>query len=338
MDEKNFKAALALLVAGQTRPAPEQIENVFDFFMSGAASEAQIASFLTALHLRGEQAEDIAAAARSMRKNMIKVNAPPDAIDTCGTGGDMKSTLNISTAAALVIAACDVPVAKHGNRAQSSQSGSADLLAYLGCNLDSDAFEKSIREVGIGFMFAQNHHAAMRHVAPVRAALGFRTIFNLVGPLSNPAGVTRQFTGVFDQKWVRPVAEALQKLGCQRAWVVHGQDGMDELTTTTSSHVAQLNQGEITCFDITPEDANLPRAQPQELVGGAIADNAQALKNLLDGQRGAYHDIVVLNAAGALIVAERAENLKQGAELAAEAIASGRAAKILKQWIKISNE
>ena len=338
MDEKNFKAALAQLVAGQTRPAPEQIENAFDFFMSGKASEAQIASFLTALHLRGEQAQDIAAAARSMRKNMIKVNAPPDAIDTCGTGGDMKSTLNISTAAALVIAACDVPVAKHGNRAQSSQSGSADLLAYLGCNLDSAAFEKSIREVGIGFMFAQNHHAAMRHVAPVRAALGFRTIFNLVGPLSNPAGVTRQFTGVFDQKWVRPVAEALQKLGCQRAWVVHGHDGMDELTTTTSSHVAQLNQGEITCFDITPEDANLPRAQPQELVGGAIADNAQALKNLLDGQRGAYHDIVVLNAAGALIVAERAENLKQGAELAAEAIASGRAAKILKQWIKISNE
>ena len=338
MDEKNFKAALAQLVAGQTRPPPEQIENAFDFFMSGKASDAQIASFLTALHLRGEQAQDIAAAARSMRKNMIKVNAPPSAIDTCGTGGDMKSTLNISTAAALVIAACDVPVAKHGNRAQSSQSGSADLLAHLGCNLDSAAFEKSIRETGIGFMFAQNHHAAMRHVAPVRAALGFRTIFNLVGPLSNPACVTRQFTGVFDQKWVKPVAEALQKLGCQRAWVVHGHDGMDELTTTTSSSVAQLNQGEITCFDITPEDANLPRAQPQELVGGAIADNAQALKDLLAGQRGAYHDIVVLNAAGALIVAERAKNLKQGAELAAEAIASGRAAKILKQWIKTSNE
>ncbi len=338
MNEQNFKSVLALLVAGCDRPAPEQIENVFSFIISGQASEAQIASFLTALHLRGEEAQDIAAAARALRNNMLKVNAPPNAIDNCGTGGDMKSTLNISTAAALVIAACGVPVAKHGNRAQSSKSGSADLLAHLGVNLDSDAFEKSINKTSIGFMFAQNHHSAMRHVAPTRAALGFRTIFNLVGPLCNPAGVKQQFTGVFEQKWIQPVAEALQKLGCQRAWVVYGKDGMDELTTTAPSHVAQLDQGKITCFEITPEDADLSRAQPEDLIGGTIADNAQALKDLLAGQKGAYHDIVVLNAAGALIVAGRADHLKQGAQLATDAISSGRAAQVLDQWIKTSNE
>ncbi len=338
MDEKDFKSLLASLAAGADRPAPEQIEQAFGFIMSGEAQEAQIASFLTALHLLGEQADEIAAAALIMRRNMLPVKAPDDAIDNCGTGGDMKNTLNISTAASLVLAACGVKVAKHGNRAQSSKSGSADLLAHLGVNLDRSAFERSIQSAGIGFMFAQNHHSAMRHVAPVRAALGFRTIFNLIGPLCNPAGVRRQFTGVFDQKWVRPIAEALQKLGCERAWVVHGDDGMDELTTTAPSHVAQLDQGKITCFEITPEQAGLPRAQPADLTGGAIADNAQALTSLLAGQQGAYHDIVVLNAAGALIVAGQADDLKQGAEQAKDAISSGRAAKTLDQWIKISNE
>jgi anthranilate phosphoribosyltransferase len=271
---------------------------------------------------------------------MVRVEAPAGAIDTCGTGGDASGTWNISTAVSFVVAGAGVPVAKHGNRAASSKSGAADVLQALGVNLDADMalVEKAMREAHVGFMLAPRHHGAMRHVGPVRVELGTRTIFNLMGPLSNPAGTKRQLIGVFARAWIEPLARVLGKLGTTRAWVVHGSDGLDEMTTTGASHVAEIRNGEIRVFDVEPEEAGLKRANPAALKGGDAATNADALRGLLDGAPGAYRDIVLLNAAAALVVADKATDLKQGVALAAESIASGKAKAALAALVAITNE
>jgi anthranilate phosphoribosyltransferase len=283
------------------------------------------------LRVRGETVDEIAAGVNVMRANALKVKVPTHVLDTCGTGGDGSGSYNISTAVALVAAACGAYVAKHGTLAQTSKSGSSDVLEALGVklSLSPDALEHCINDVGIGFLFAPNHHSAMRHVAPIRKELAFRSIFNLLGPLSNPAGANRQLLGVFGKEWVKPLAHVLKKLGSERAWVVHGSDGMDELTTTGPSTVAELRKGEVSAFEVTPEDAGLERAKPEDLVGGTPEENAAAMTALLDGAEGAYRDIVLLNTAAALIVCNKAESLKEGAEMAALAIDDGGAKAVL---------
>ena len=327
-------------VADSESLSAEEAEGAFDIIMSGEATEAQIGAFLMALRVRGETVDEITGAVRAMRAKALAVKAPAGAMDVVGTGGDGSGTYNISTAAAIVVAGCGVPVAKHGNKALSSKSGAADVLAALGVNIDADLglVEKAIREAGIGFMMAPRHHGAMKYVGPARVEMGTRTIFNLLGPLSNPAGVKRQFTGVFAKAWVEPLAQVLKNLGCEAAWVVHGADGLDEMTTTGVSHVAQLKDGEITTFEVTPGDAGLATAQPEDLKGDDAAHNAEALLGVLDGAGGAYRDIVIYNAAGALIVAGKAQDLKEGAAMAADAIDGGKARAALDKLIAITNE
>ena len=334
-----LKPLLAKVADGTTLSA-EEAEAAFDIIMSGQATDAQIGAFLMALRVRGETVDEITGAVRTMRAKALAVKAPAGAIDVVGTGGDGSGTYNISTAAAIVVAACGVPVAKHGNKALSSKSGAADVLAALGVNLDADLalVEKSISDAGIGFMMAPRYHSAMKYVGPARVEMGTRTLFNLLGPLSNPAGVKRQFTGVFAKDWVEPLAKVLGNLGCEAAWVVHGADGLDEMTTTGPSFVAQLKDGEITTFEVTPEDAGLPEAKPEDLKGGDAATNAKALNAVLDGDPGPYRDVVVYNAAGALIVAGKAQDLKQGCAMAAAAIDDGKAKETLEKMIAISNE
>jgi len=283
--------------------------------------------------------DEITAAASVMREKVLRVDAPMDAIDTCGTGGDASGTFNISTAAGFVVAACGVPVAKHGNRALSSKTGSAEVLMALGVNIETspDLVSECVRKAGLGFMMAPRHHGAMKHVGPTRVELGTRTIFNLLGPLSNPAGTKRQLIGVFAKQWVEPLAQVLGNLGAERAWVVHGSDGLDELTTTGPSYVAALENGQVRSFDIHPADAGLDLAQPVDLLGGDSEANANAIRDLLAGHKGAYRDIVLLNAAAALIVAGKAADLKAGAALGADAIDSGKAALVLERLIAISN-
>ncbi len=312
--------------------------SAFEIIMSGDATPAQIASLLTALAVRGETVEEITGAARVMRAKALVVKAPVGAVDTCGTGGDAAGTFNISTAVALVVAACGVPVAKHGNRKASSKSGTADVLEALGVNLDvtPDVVERALKEAGIGFLFAQKHHSAMKHVAPVRAELGIRTIFNLLGPLSNPAGAKRQLLGVFSADWLEPMAETLKALGSERAWIVHGSDGLDELTVTGPSQVAELNDGSVSSFEVTPEEAGLGRYGPEDLKGGEPSDNAKALSDLLDGAPGAYRDIVLLNAAAALIVAGKVSDLEDGAATAAATIDNGKAMATLERFAAIT--
>jgi len=334
----DLKPVLAKLADGAALSEADA-ESAFEALMSGAASPAQIGAFLMALRVRGETVAELTGAARIMRAKALKVTAPADAIDTCGTGGDASGTYNISTAVAFVVAGCGVTVAKHGNRAMSSKTGTADVLAALGVNLDAapELIELAIHRARIGFLFAQKHHSAMKHVAPVRGEMGVRTIFNLVGPLSNPAGARRQLLGVFAHKWIVPLAETLGRLGSERAWVVHGSDGLDELTTTGASFVAELDGGRVRTFEVTPEDAGLPRAEPAVLKGGDAAHNAAALKTVLADEKSAYRDIVLLNAAAALIVAGRADDLRTGAALAAQAISSGRAMQALEALVAISN-
>lgn len=317
----------------------ETAQSAFNILLSGEATPSQIGAFLMALRVRGETIEELSAGAKVMRAHAVRVTAPENAIDTCGTGGDGAGTYNISTAVAFVIAACGVPVAKHGNKALSSKSGSAEVLEKLGVKLDLSPAQisKCITIAGMGFMFAPAHHRAMRHVGPARAELGVRTIFNLLGPLSNPAGAKNQLLGVFDAVWLEPIAHTLHKLGSQSAWVVHGSDGLDELTTTGITHVAQLKNGEVTRFDVSPEDAGLPIAQAAELAGGSPENNAEALKAILDGAHNAYRDIVVLNAAAALIVADKAKNLTQGARIAQTALDDGTARAALDALIATSN-
>ncbi len=333
-----MKAVLAELATGAALTV-ERAEQAFDIVMSGDATPAQIGAFLMALRVRGETVDEITGAVRVMRAKATRIAAPDDAIDIVGTGGDASGTFNISTAAALVVAACGVPVAKHGNRALSSKSGAADVLAALGVNLDADfaVIERSIREAGIGFMLAPRHHGAMRTVAGPRVELGTRTIFNLLGPLANPAGVTRQFTGAFAQAWIEPMARVLGNLGCRRAWVVHGADGLDELTTTAPSAVAELRDGRVRTFEVTPEDAGLDRARPDDLKGGDGETNAAAMRALLGGERGPLRDVVAFNAAAGLIVADRVPDLRAGVATALAAIDSGRARATLDRLVEITN-
>ncbi|NQU61072.1 MAG: anthranilate phosphoribosyltransferase [Rhodospirillales bacterium] len=335
----DLKPILAKVADGNTLSADEA-EGAFDIIMSGDATEAQIGAFLMALRVRGETVDEITGAVRTMRAKALPVNAPADAMDIVGTGGDGSGTYNISTAAAIVVAACGVPVAKHGNKALSSKSGAADVLTALGVNIDADMalIERAIREAGIGFMMATRHHSAMKYVGPPRVQMGVRTIFNILGPLSNPAGVKRQFTGVFSRDWIEPMANVLNNLGCEAAWVVHGADGLDELTTTGPSYVAELKDGKVSTFEVSPEDAGLAKAKPEDLKGGDGAHNAKALTAVIDGASGAYRDVVILNAAGSLIVAGKAKDLKEGAALAAAAIDDGRARGVLDKLVAITNE
>ncbi len=338
-DPEAMKPVLARVADGNSLSEAEA-ESAFQIIMSGGATQAQIGAFLIALRLRGETVDEITGAARTMRAKALAVEAPPGAIDTCGTGGDAAGTYNISTAAALVLAGAGVPVAKHGNRALSSDSGSADVLRALGVNIDCDMalVRQSLWEAGIGFMMAPRHHAAMKHVGGPRVELGTRTIFNLLGPLSNPAGVSRQLIGVFAFDWVRPVAEVLAKLGSERAWVVHGSDGLDELTTTGSTFVAELKGGAVSTFEVTPEEIGLARTTPDALKGGNAESNAAALRALLDGEKGPYRDIVLLNAAAALVIADKVKDLAEGLARAAEVVDAGGALGALQELVKISNE
>ena len=337
MSGADFKTLLARLAAGE-RLSETDSAAAFDAMMSGDATPSQMGAFLMALRMRGETVEEITGAARTMRAKALPIDAPKGAIDTVGTGGDNAGTFNISTAAALVVAGAGVPVAKHGNRNFSSKSGSADILAALGVNLDAGvgAVQRAMHEAGIGFLMAPKYHSATRHVGPTRAELGTRTIFNLLGPISNPAGAKRQLVGVFAPAWVRPIAEVLGKLGSERAWVVHG-DGLDELTTTGVSFVAELKDGKVEAFEVTPEDAGLKRASLAALKGGEPAENAAKLHALLEGEEGALRDIVLLNAAAALIIAGKAPDLRAGVALAAKAIQSGAAKTALDKLVAITN-
>ena len=338
-DTRDLKPVLARLAAGATL-TQDEAEAAFDIIMSGDATPAQMGAFLMALRVRGETVEEITGAARIMRAKALRIEAPANAIDTCGTGGDASGTYNISTGAALVAAACGVPVAKHGNRALSSRAGSSDVLGALGVNLDADigSVRRALWEIGICFLMAPRHHGAMRHVAGPRVELGTRTIFNLLGPLSNPAGARRQLMGVFARHWVEPLAHVLANLGTERAWIVHGSDGLDELTTTGPSFVAELRDGEVRSFELLPEDAGLRRARPEELKGGDPEVNAAAMRVMLAGEAGPFRDVVLLNSAAALLVAGRADDLRAGVALAADAIDSGRARQVLDELVRISNE
>jgi len=335
----DLRPALRKLAAGNTLTETEAAET-FEAIMSGAATEAQIGALLMGLRARGETIEEITGAARALRARAVKVRAPEGAIDTCGTGGDAKGTHNISTCAAFVVAGAGVPVAKHGNRSISSRSGSADVLAALGVDIECapEAIARAIEQCGLGFMFAPAHHAGMRHVAKVRSELGTRTIFNLLGPLANPAGAKYQVVGVFGEEWVEPIAHVLGRLGAERAWVVHGADGLDELTTTGISHVAALDGGKISTFKISPKSAGLPEARPEDLTGGDAAENAAHIRAVLGGQQGAFRNIVLLNAAAALLVAGKAKTLREGVTLAAQSIDSGKARGVLEALVKLSHD
>ncbi len=323
-----------------TRQVLSRIEasDAFEVMMSGEASMAQIGGFLMALRVRGETVDEIAGAVSIMRSKMVPVEAPEDAIDIVGTGGDGTNTYNISTLASLIVAGAGVPVAKHGNRALSSKSGTADALSQLGVKLDIDpeTISRCIREAGIGFMFAQLHHPAMRHVGPARVELGTRTIFNIVGPLSSPASVKRQLFGVYSPEWLLPGAEALRDLGLTSAWVVHGS-GLDEVTTTGPTMVAALKDGEITTFELTPEDFGVPVVPLEAIRGGDGVVNAAALRDVLAGARTAYRDVALCNAAASLVVAGKAENVREGMVLASRSLDSGAAAAALDKLIEVSN-
>ena len=338
-DARSLKPLLGIVADGNSLSVA-QTTAAFDIMMSGEATPSQIGALLMALRVRGETVDEITGAATVMRAKALPIDAPANAIDVVGTGGDQSGSYNVSTATALVVAGCGVPVAKHGNRAMSSKCGSADVLAALGVNIECDAalVQKSLAEAGVCFMLAPRHHAAMRHVGPTRVELGTRTIFNLLGPLSNPAGVKRELLGVFSRQWVEPLAHVLHQLGAEKAWVVHGSDGLDEMTLTGPTHVAELDRGQVRLFDVTPEDAGLDRAEPEALKGADAETNAAALRALLDGAPGAFRDIVLLNAAGALVVAGVAESLRRGAERAAESIETGKAGAALARMVAITNE
>ena len=337
-DFEAMKPIIAALADGRPLDVA-RARKAFNLIMDGEATPAQIGGFLMAMRVRGEAVAEITGGALALRERALTIEAPEGAIDTCGTGGDAKGSFNISTAAALVAAAAGVPVAKHGNRALSSKSGSADLLAALGVNIDAEAdvVAEAIREVGIGFMMAPRHHAAMKHVAGPRKELGVRTIFNLLGPLANPAGAKRQLLGVFAESWVEPIARVLANLGSEHAWVLHGSDGLDELTTTGPSTVTELKNGTMKFLEVHPEDAGLPVAEPEDLAGGDAAHNAGLMTALLDGAGGPIRDIVLFNAAAALIVGDKAGDLREGVGLAAEAVDSGKAKETLARLVAITN-
>ena len=333
-----FKPYLAKVATG-ARLTADEARAAFDDMLSGEVTPSQMGAFLMALRVRGETVEEITGAVTAMRAKMLRVNAPEGAIDIVGTGGDGHGSYNVSTVSALIVAGCGVPVAKHGNRAASSRSGASDVLTALGVKIgiSADAVAACVREAHVGFMMAQTHHAAMRHVGATRVELGTRTIFNILGPLSNPAGVKRQLLGVFSREWLVSMAETLRTLGSERVWLVHGSDGLDEMTTTGVTHVVELKDGNIHAFDISPEDAGLKRATLADLKGGDPSHNAAALTAVLDGAHGPYRDIAILNSAAALIVAGKAANLTEGAALAARSIDEGRARAALARLVAVSN-
>jgi anthranilate phosphoribosyltransferase len=334
----DFKGLIAKVAGGKTLTR-EEAEAAFEVMMSGEATPSQMGGFVMALRVRGETVDEIAGAVAVMRSKMLRVEAPPDAMDVVGTGGDGVGTYNISTTAAFVVAGAGVPVAKHGNRALSSKSGAADVLTALGVRIDlgPEAVARSIREAGIGFMFAPAHHSAMKHVGPTRVELGTRTIFNLLGPLSNPAGVTRMMVGVFAPEWVEPLATVLRDLGAESAWVVHGAGGVDEISVVGPAKVAALKDGVVTTFTVSPEDVNMAFASIDAIKGGDAKHNAQALSEVLRGAPGAYRDTVLLNAAAALVVAGKAADLLEGVRLAAASIDEGHARARLERLIAVSN-
>jgi anthranilate phosphoribosyltransferase len=317
----------------------EESAAAFDSLMSGEATPSQMGGLLMALRVRGETVEEITGAVSAMRAKMLPVTAPADAVDIVGTGGDGSGSVNVSTCASFIVAGTGVPVAKHGNRALSSRSGAADVLASLGVKIDlkPEQVGRCVKEAGIGFMFAPSHHPAMKNVGPTRTELATRTIFNLLGPLSNPAGVKRQMVGVFSRQWVQPLAQVLKNLGAESVWVVHGSDGLDEITLTGPTFVAALENGNIRSFEVTPEEAGLARADGEGLKGGDANANAVALQGVLDGKPSAYRDVALLNAAAALVVAGKARTLKDGVALGIQSLDSGAAAAKLKQLIAVSN-
>jgi anthranilate phosphoribosyltransferase len=336
MDE--LKAVIAKVASGAAM-SREEAATVFESMMAGEATPSQMGGLLMAMRVRGETVEEITGAVAAMRAKMVRVEAPANAIDVVGTGGDASGSFNISTCAAFIVAGAGVPVAKHGNRALSSRSGAADVLQALGVNIEltPQQVSRCIKEAGIGFMFAPAHHPAMKNVGPTRVELGTRTIFNLLGPVSNPAGVKRQMVGVFSRQWVEPIAQVLGNLGSQAAWVVHGSDGLDEITTAGPTSVAALENGKVRTFEISPEDVGLTRSKPEALRGGDADANAAALMNVLKGKPGPFGDVAVFNAAAALIVAGLAKDLKEGAAIARESIGSGEAEGRLDRLIAVSN-
>ena len=333
-----FKGLIAKAATGAAL-SREEAARGFDTMMSGEATPSQMGGLLMALRVRGETIDEITGAVTAMRQKMLRVQAPADDVDGVGTGGDASGSFNISTCAALIVAGAGVPVAKHGNRALSSRSGAADVLAALGVNIEltPEGVSRCIKQAGIGFMFAPAHHPAMKNVGPTRVELGTRTIFNLLGPLSNPAGVKRQMVGVFSRQWIEPLAQVLKNLGSESVWVVHGSDGLDEITTAGPTHVAALENGAVRTFEITPEEMGLLRVKPEALRGGEAKENAHALADVLKGKSGAFRDVAVLNAAAALVVAARAKDLNQALALAQRSIDSGEAASRLQRLVAISN-
>ena len=334
----DFKALIAKVATGASLTRNEAA-SAFDRMMSGEATPSQMGALLMGLRVRGETVDEITGAVTTMRAKMLGVKAPPDAIDVVGTGGDASGSFNISTCAAFIVAGVGVPVAKHGNRALSSKSGAADVLQALGVKIDLNAEQVAacIREAGIGFMFAPAHHPAMKNVGPTRVELGTRTIFNLLGPLSNPASVKRQMIGTFSKHWVEPMAQVLKNLGSECIWVVHGSDGLDEITTSGPTSVAELKDGNVRTFEVTPEEAGLKRVKSEALRGGDAAENAKALLDVLKGKTGPFRDVAILNAAAALVVAGKAKDLKAGAALAAKSIDSSEAEGRLDRLIAVSN-
>ena len=333
-----FKPLLGKVATGASLTRAEA-ELAFNHLLSGEVTPAQIGGFLMSLRVRGETVDEITGAVTAMRAKMLPVTTREDAIDIVGTGGDGSGSYNVSTLASVIVAACGVPVAKHGNRAASSRSGASDVLTALGVRigLAPEHVAQCIEQAGIGFMMAQTHHAAMRHVGAARVELGTRTIFNLLGPLSNPAGVKQQVLGVFSKAWMEPLALVLRNLGSRHVWVVHGSDGLDEMTTTGPTGVTALEDGSIRNFEVTPEEAGLSRAKPDELKGGDPTHNAAAFRSVLDGAKTPYRDIALFNAAGALVVAGKASDLRDGVVLAARAVDEGGAAATLDRLIAASN-
>jgi anthranilate phosphoribosyltransferase len=335
----DLKSIIAKVATGATL-SREEAASAFDRMMSGEATPSQLGGLLMALRVRGETVDEITGAVSAVRAKMLRVKAPAGAVDVVGTGGDGSGSVNVSTCASFIVAGTGVPVAKHGNRALSSRSGAADVLSSLGVKIDitPEQVGRCIAEAGIGFMFAPSHHPAWKNVGPTRVELATRTIFNLLGPLANPADVKRQMVGVFSKQWVLPLAQVLKNLGSEAVWVVHGSDGLDEITLTGPTFIAALEGGAIRSFEVLPEDVGLKRVAGEALKGGDAAANAVALQSVLDGRPSPYRDVALLNAAAALVVAGRARDLKEGMTLGTQSIDSGVAAERLKRLIAVSND
>ncbi len=317
----------------------EESRAAFNVLMSGEATPSQIAGLLMALRVRGETVDEIAGAVEVMREKMLRVVAPPDAIDIVGTGGDASGSYNISTCAAFIAAGAGLKVAKHGNRALSSRSGAADVLTALGVKVDAspETIAQCIAETGLGFMFAPAHHSSMKHVGPTRVELGTRTVFNLLGPLSNPAGAKRQVTGVFSRAWVEPLAHVLKNLGCEACWICHGEGGMDEIVPSGTTWISELKNGTVTSFDLKPEDVGIKRSDPLELKGGDADHNAAALRAVLDNKMSAFRDAAIMTAAAATVVAGKCQNLSEGVKVAQKSLKDGAAHAVLENLVKVSN-